>query len=311
MRSLLLILFLFVFSPLVHAKVAYWGIVGIGRGNGVLGHSFLLVKERNQPFLIGDVYQYNISAKDGKALSPADVMANTGNLIFSLKQQKFLQIFNYYTSAENRIVALYELDMNEREVNDLASLLQADMADLKFPENHQYGLYNNCVTRPVELINRIVDGRRRIDYLGSNNASVREGSGILASIRGSILNRLPFFIANTLENHPISKGRVQLYESRTTRTARFFSSIKSDITKMGGECRWSRQTRDALEMYTILFLTEPNRYLLDPVIKLVNSCSAAQSVFAGTVLKLYQVMDDKYEAEKQKLYEIANQLGQK
>ncbi len=311
MTSMLLILSLFVFSPLVHAKVAFWGVVGIGRGNGVLGHSFLLVKEGNQPFLIGDVYQYNISARDGKALSPADVMANTGNLIFSLKQQKFLHIINYYTFAENRIVALYELDMNEREVNDLIALLQFDMADLNFPANHQYGLFNNCVTRPLELINRIVDGRRRIDHLGSNRASVREGSGILATIRGAIWNRLPFFIADTLENHPISRGRVQLYESRTTRTARFFSSIKSDIVRMGGECQWSRQTRDAVEMYTILFLTEPNRYLLDPVSNLVNSCSAAQSVFVGIVEKLYQLMDDKFAAKKQKLYEMANQLGQK
>jgi hypothetical protein len=308
MRSFLVTLFLLVLAPLCHAKVAYWGVVGIGRGNGVLGHAFLLIKERQQPFLIGDVYQYNISTKDGKALSPADVVGDVGNLIFSLKQQKFLQIFNYYTSGENRIIALYELNLSENEVGDLVQLLQNDKADLKFPEKHQYGLYNNCVTRPLELLNQIVDSSRKIDYLGRDEASVREGSGILASIRGAVLNRFPFYIASTMEKHPISKGRSQLYESRTAQVARFFSSIRSDIGQMAATCNWREPTKNAFELYTVLFLSEPEKYSLDPVVRLVNSCSAAPSVFSQTVLKLYQIMDNKHEAGKQMLYELSSQL---
>ncbi len=308
MGKCLFIAFVCLFSVFGHAKTAYFGVVGIGKGNGVLGHSFLLVKDARQPYLVGDVYQYNISGKSGQAISPADVLGNTSNLIFSLKHQKFLQIFGHYTAGENRIIALYELDLSDKEVNELMALLNHDLVDLKFPDKHQYGIYNNCVTRPIELLNSIVDGSRKIDYLGQENVFSREGIGILASIRGALLNRLPFILANTLEHHPISKGRVQLYESKTTQTARFFSSIRTDLTKMKDQCGWNLTTKNTLELYLMLFLTEPERYGIEPVLKLVQSCDSAIHIFTSTILKLYQVMDDKNEIGKQKLYELTSQM---
>jgi hypothetical protein len=291
----------------IQAKTAYMGIVGAGRGNGILGHSFLLIKDTAQPYLVGDVYQYNIAGKNGLPPSPADLATNNFN--FSLSQNKFMQIFSSYTDGENRIIALYELNLNASEVDELLVLLKKDKADVHFGENHEYGPYNNCVTRPLELINSIVGNDRKIEYFGKDDVAARDAIGILDSLQGAILNRLPFYIANTLENHPISKGRSQLYENRTTRMARYFNSIHSDVQQMASSCSWKSSTQTTVELYLLLFLTEPQRYSIDPVVKLTDSCAASLPLFKNTLLKLYQVMETKNEEAKQKLYDLIGKMG--
>lgn len=287
--------------------MAYLGVVGIGKGRGALGHVFLLVKNSDQPFLLADVYQYNISSKDGTPFSPTNGIAKSNNLVFSLKKQKFLELHTTYTSSENRIISLYELTLNEKEVIKLIGLLDIDQKNLSFPAQHPYGIYNNCVTRPIELINLVVDSSRQIEYIGKGHLFIRDQADFVPALQGALLNRLPFIIGATLQKHPISKGLTRNYESKSTRMARFFTAIHKDLESMQTVCGWSPKIMDSLEIYLSLYVTEPGTYGFEPLLTLSRACPESQVAFKNVILNLYQLVDGKHKQARKQLYDFINQ----
>src|ERR1700677_4011663 len=103
----------------------YWGVVSPGRGQGALGHGFLLFKNSDEPFITGDVYQYNVTIDSEKK-----IIEQALNL--TLKLEKFYLILAEYTLIENRNVTLYELNLSQDEAVHLLDLLKMDLNNPHF-----------------------------------------------------------------------------------------------------------------------------------------------------------------------------------
>lgn len=281
---------------------AYWGSISPGRGAGVLGHGFLLFKEEGMPFLLGDVYQYNVTIDSEKNLK-------IKNVNLTLKEEKFYLIVSYYTFIENRDVYLYKLNLSQQETLRLVELLKMDLNNPNFGPEHPYGWENNCVARPIELINQVVDSKRRIEFLDDRELFYSRVNGIQKTISDPILNRLPFYFSQTLENHPVSAGLATHYDRKTIFQARFLADALSQVDLMAANCHWDSSIKKATELYFALFLKTAGRLNLQPIIDLSRSCPESKPPLIRSLVDLYEALPPESNQGRGDIYKTIRDMG--
>jgi hypothetical protein len=87
-------------------------------------------------------------------------------------------------------------------------------------------------------------------------------------------NRFPFYLAETLNNHPISDGLITLYERDIFLKANSLKLINKQLTKISSECQWSKETTDILFYYTVFFLDIPDLFKLNTIANCLKECKA-------------------------------------
>lgn len=301
----LLVLFFLIPS---FGKDAFLALVGTGAGNGILGHSFLVFKDSNQPYFVADAYQYNISRKDGRALAVDDV-TRPEQLNFGLVKQMFVDLFSAY-SSQNRMITLYGLNLTDVETNQLLGLLKQDFEDKNFSDRHPYGIYNNCVTRSIDLINAVVPESKKISILTQYDLMRNSKESILTGSLGAVLNRLPFVLASVLEKHPISLGRKQVYDGVWAQKAGLFSAARQDVDLMASNCSWNPEIKSIWERYTVLALKDSNQFQLEPMLKFANSCEVAKPHLKNWLLKIYRLIPESQNETRTKVYQWTSKLSE-
>jgi uncharacterized protein DUF4105 len=290
--------------PLVAQDHVYWGFVSTGSGVGVLGHGFLLFKSENTPLLLGDAYQYNfdINVPEFGHLSPPSY----DQIKFVALKQEFYELLLDYSIGEDRSVRLYELNLNEEERGHLLKLVTSDLRNPDFAKEHTYGFDENCISRPIQLLNQVVSPNKKIAYLGPNGAASHSYNPFKI-LSDPILNRIPFYIGQTLENHPISKGPVKYYEGKSIRQAQFLSETFQDVHKMTALCHWALKTERTIDLFLILYI-KGDPVDLNNLVQLARSCPDSKPILAGALAVLYQGVEPDQAKSRTQIYKVVNGL---
>ena len=279
---------------------AYIGVVSPGKGNGMLGHAFLLFKKSNEVFFSGSVYQYNVSLSNGGAIGNGPL--NLSSLIFSLKKSSFIDIYADYTKIEDRSILLYGLKLSQPEISKLRDTFDRELANPPPVSAMHYGLSNNCVTKTIDAINAVVDDSRKIELYGEESLIYSTVRGLRKTISEPILSRFPFYLSKMLENHPVSSGRTKTFPRQTVTRAKFVIALDDEVDAMTTECHWSAETKEVYRNYLLLYLADPKKYPLDPLDQLASSCKAALKNHYHVLLLLYQVIPPAFSDEKTHVY---------
>ncbi len=282
---------------------AFWGVVSTGKGAGVLGHGFLLFKNQDEPFLTGDSYQYTVSINSSKILAAKDIK-------LTLKEQKFYSLLSFYNYVDDRSIYLYRLNLSPNEITQLLILLNMDLNNPNFGAEHPYGLENNCVGRPVELINRIVGPDRRIEYLANRELIFSHSLNLVKMVSDPFLNHLPFYLARTLEHHPISEGLVKVYDKESLLQTDFLGDALAQMDKLAEKCGWKKPTQKTISLYLALFLKSQSPVDLEPLIGLARTCGAQAGELNRTLVDLYEGLPPDANEGRKTLYEKLKEVNQ-
>jgi hypothetical protein len=177
-----LALILLLISKSIFGATAYIGIVGVGKGAGTLGHLFILIhnNDKESSILTADGYNYTVHL-DKEQQTPL-YLVNLEKFNFYPEKTSFYNIYYYYTKIENRTISLFKLKLDEKSINKLVELLDKDLTSDNFSRQDIYGFNNNCVTRPIELINKVVSPDLQIALDFKTSFSITT-SQILSSLK--------------------------------------------------------------------------------------------------------------------------------
>ena len=296
-------------QSLANATTAYLGIAGVGQGMGSFGHVFLIIRNSLQvSILISDLYQYTVTPRGNfNSYSPMDLI-DPEKMYFHPEKKSFAEVLVNYTKLEDRTLSLYELNLDEANIQKLITLLNYDLEDTEFYRRFPYGIQNNCATRILELINEVVPSDKQIQIINHELVIYNPKEGVFKNSIGMLWNRLPYYLAYQLKNHPLSKGVFQIYERDTFLKAKLIQTISEDITQIQLICGLSKQSSQIILNYTYLFIESPDKYDLQPVINLLNNCKGKfQKIKVAYYLSLYQYFEPEQKSTKTKIAKLVNE----
>ncbi len=272
-------------SATAQSRTAYLGVVGAGAGRGSFGHVITVIQEENQSLFASKTYQYNV-------IVSTDPKADL-DLGLHVSKTVFFELYFYYTEMEDRSVYLYQLNLSQSEIDAFEKGVEGDFESKDFAKGHRYGLNNNCAARPVAVLNEIVDPSRRISMATDEKVTIGGGTSYRTELAGLALNRFPFYLAHTLEKHPISKGRVRDLESRSIRELRIFSEIDRELSETTPACGWDENIADAVRSATFLFIRQPTAENISFLSHLPDRCPQATAGWRRILLLTYNLVPDR------------------
>jgi hypothetical protein len=302
---------LIAFPQLATASEVFFGIVGIGPGNGVLGHAFLLIRQTAKSFIMADYYQFNLKLSNGEPIPEKGLNLDFNSMQFTLDHRIFADVLSAYTDKNDRSVYLYQLNLNEGEIADLSEKLKATEALNGSATIGSYGiLANNCATKLVDILNSVVSPEKQISLAKTGGSKVNGTSGVINGIRDAFLDRAPFYLAMVLENHPISHGRSRVFERRTQTQIKLYSSLLKEMNSLSLNCKWDPTTAKSVKDYAKLSIGNLEKFPTDPIARLANrTCQNQNDQLLDVFLIMYQLIPDRETDAAKTFFEQISRLS--
>ena len=290
----------------------YIGSVGISEGSGIAGHSFAIVQHDNKPDLQASVYHYTVRGPEGANSDIVAELLQPGRSELMVEKMERAQFYILYSGALDRVLVFHELNLTEPEAKRFEAKLQADSDNRNFTSEVKYNVYGrNCITRLIEHLNASVAKEKRIEMIEDPSTLLTSRLNPRAALSNSILNRIPYNVTRLLDRHPVSKGRVEIFERLSDTQLRFLLAMSRRLSNLVRVCKFTKATEGTVRSY--LARVGKNVSGFDPVRVLKAAADACPegNRDVGTIAMLLSrsILDEKQLSQRESLIELGLSLS--
>lgn len=284
----------------VWARTAWFGLAGSGDGLGVLGHAFVVFHEPGQEFLEADAYSYRVELTDPTGFSELlDLglarIGLRGDVRFVAEKKTLGEYVLEYSGKQERDLRLFALKLTEQEVRAFEARLLVDVTNQAFAQNARFDAWsNNCLTRPIDHLNSVVDENRRI-YLSQLGDKYLPSKEFLESPGAAILARMPTYLPVLMSKHPISANRrMEFGRAIRHRATVYLRELQPALIRVA-KCRsWNDEFTTAVDSYLLYAARHPDVRVAAALNELAPLASCKADATAWTdLMRAFNNMLDK------------------
>ncbi len=257
---------------------------------GVMGHAFLLLLNKPKVLLGGKAYQFNLVIPNGylddivlnsiKDIQKVMAKVDLGKLRFALMHEDALTFTQKY-AAEDRLVTLFPLKLDQVEISTLAENLQKEEKRRKDDFVSDYSiLENNCATQVIHWINSSI--KKHSSQMRKIPSQWNGQTSSMLSV-GSWTANTPLALAPILENSPLvdKEGIYHIHPQMMDRTLLASEMIKL-LVHTGKVCKWEQWKLEALRPLIAQPKTRIQAQVIDLLKEEFEVCKKAEPLIIET-----------------------------